>query len=655
MNNNNIKITIDFEPISRRLYYAKGENIYQLLTNSGIHLRSLCGGLGTCGKCKIMVQKGNKYLNSPTGSEKTLLTPTEINENWRLACQSRIAENQISLLETQQPPQIRIFLPQELLVEDFKILTSGLNKGVSLNPNVKKLFVEVNKPNLDYPVPDLERVLISLSSKNGIIKNTNKLLVEFEALKKLPKILREENHRITITLYNNNKIIDFEAGNKVNINYGIAFDIGTTTLVGYLINLNDGKVYSVASALNPQTAYGEDVITRITYVKDNEDGLLKLNSAVVDALNDIIKKTCAKAKIKPSDICEATVVGNSVMHHIFLNIDPIYIGLSPYVPAVKRGLNLNSKDINLKISRGGKVYVLPLIAGFVGADTIGVILSSEIDKESELTLAIDVGTNGEIVLGNKDLLATASCAAGSALEGAHVKDGMRAAAGAIDSIKINPDDLTVEYTTINNKKSLGICGSGIIDAVAEMLKAKIITRSGSFNKQFIDHERIVKNDKNFEFIIVKKDETANKRDIIISQKDIRELQMAKAAFFSGARLLLNHINRTRSTKLEIKQIFLAGAFGNYINKNNAKFIGMIPDISDEKIYQIGNAAGMGAQNCLLNTNLRKKASKLLKKIDYVEIAIEKDFQRQYAEAMYFPHHNLELFPNLKEYKNIPKR
>jgi len=274
------------------------------------------------------------------------------------------------------------------------------------------------------------------------------------------------------------------------------------------------------------------------------------------------------------------------MHHIFLNIDPTYIGLSPYVPAIKRGLNLNSKDINLKISRGGKVYVLPLIAGFVGADTIGVILSSEIDKESELTLAIDVGTNGEIVVGNRDILTTASCAAGSALEGAHVKDGMRAAAGAIDTIKINPDDLSVGYTTINNKKPLGICGSGIIDAVAEMLKAKIITRSGRFNKQFSDHERIVKNDKNFEFIIVKKDETANKRDIIISQKDVRELQMAKAAFFSGAQLLLNHINRTRNTKIEIKQIFLAGAFGNYINKNNAKFIGMIPDISDEKIYQI---------------------------------------------------------------------
>ncbi|GAG89038.1 unnamed protein product, partial [marine sediment metagenome] len=246
-------------------------------------------------------------------------------------------------------------------------------------------------------------------------------------------------------------------------------------------------------------------------------------------------------------------------------------------------------------------------AGYVGADTTGVILSSEIDEESDLTLAIDVGTNGEIVVGNKDILATGSCAAGSALEGAHIKSGMRAAAGAIDTLKIDPTDLSVGYTTINNKKPIGICGSGIIDAAAEMLKSKIITRSGNFNKQLIDHKNFIKEDKNLEFILVRKDQTSIKRDITISQKDIRELQMAKAAFYSGARIILNYLNQTNELNLKIKQIYLAGAFGNYINKGNAKFIGMIPDISDEFIYQIGNAAGIGAQNCLLNIELRDKA------------------------------------------------
>jgi len=653
--NNNSRVIIDFEPISRRLYYKKDENFYQLLVDSGIRVRSLCGGFGSCGTCKVLVQQGNEYLIPPTDSEKNFLSKEEIRENFRLACQCKIAEKQINLIESYPQPQIRVFLPQEFLIEDFKILTSGTNKGVNLNPNVKKFFIEVNKPSLEKPIPDLERIVYSLLSKKEYSEDPFKLLFEIETLRKIPLILRKDNHHITLTLYEGEKIIDCEAGNKVTNNYGIAFDIGTTTLVGYLINLNDGKIYSVSSALNPQTAYGEDVVSRITYIKNNKDGLLKLNSVVVGALNEMIDEICANAKISPSQIYEATIVGNSVMHHIFLNIDPTYIGLSPYVPAVKRDLNLKARDVNLGINRGGYVYILPLIAGFVGADTMGVILSSEIDNESELALAIDVGTNGEIIIGNSDVLATGSCAAGSALEGAHIKNGMRAAAGAIDTLKIDQNDLSVTYTTISGKKPIGICGSGIIDAIAEMLKSKIITRSGRFNKELKDHERIIKNDKNFEFILVRKDQTSIKRDITISQNDVRELQMAKAAFYSGTRIILNYLNKSDKDKYKIKQIFLAGAFGNYINKTNAKFIGMIPDISEDFIYQIGNAAGVGAQNCLLNINLRDKARKLLEKIEYIEIAVAQEFQREYAQAMYFPHLNLEYFPSLKEYEDILKR
>jgi len=655
MMSNNSPIIIDFEPISRRLHYKENVNFYQLLVNSGIRIRSLCGGIGACGKCKLLVQQGNKYLNSPTESEKELLAKEEIGENFRLACQCYIVEDQIDLIKKHPQPQIRVFLPQEFLIEDFKILTSGLNKGINLNPNVKKVYIEVNKPNLKNPIPDLERLVKSFLSTTEINKDQLEPSFEFETLKKIPSALRKDSHRITLTLYGDNKIIDCEAGNKVANGYGIAFDIGTTTLVGYLINLSNGKIYSIASALNPQTAYGEDVVSRITYINNNKDRLIKLNTVVLDALNSIIKETCAEAKISPSQIYEATIVGNSVMHHIFLNINPTYIGLSPYVPAFKKDLNVQAKKLNLNINHGGYAYVLPLIAGYVGADTMGVILSSEIDNETDLTLAIDVGTNGEIIVGNKDVLATGSCAAGSALEGAHIKNGMRAAAGAIDTLKIDPTDFSIKYTTINNMKPIGICGSGIIDAVAEMLKSKIITRSGVFNKQFTDHESFIKKDKNIEFILVKKDQTSIKRDITISQNDIRELQMAKAAFYSGTRIILNHLNQQDELELKIKQIYLAGAFGNYINKSNAKFIGMIPDISDEFIHQIGNAAGIGAQNCLLNIGLRDKARKLIEKIKYVEIAIAPEFQKEYAQAMYFPHLKLEHFPSLTQYNEISKR
>jgi uncharacterized 2Fe-2S/4Fe-4S cluster protein (DUF4445 family) len=368
-------------------------------------------------------------------------------------------------------------------------------------------------------------------------------------------------------------------------------------------------------------------------------------------INKIILNTCENITLEPSQIYEASIVGNSVMHHIFLGIDPVNIGLSPFVPVIQKGLNVKAKDIDLNISKTGNVYVAPVISGFVGADTIGVILSSMIYEEKDLTLAIDIGTNGEIIIGNKNFLTVGSCAAGSALEGAHISNGMRAAAGAIDTIKIDPDTIDVSFSTIKNKKPIGICGSGLVDGIAEMLKSKILTRSGNFNKEFINNERFIKKDKNNEFIIAKKDETSIKKDITISQHDVRQLQMAKAAFYSGMRIILNQLNDAP----EIQQVFLAGAFGNYINANNAKFIGMIPDIPDNKIYQIGNAAGIGAQYCLINRDLRLKADQLLKDIQYTEIAVIKEFQKEYAEAMYFPHLNLDYFPNLKEYDKIQKR
>lgn len=624
--------------------------IYDLLLKLNLPIRSICGGLGTCGKCKVLIQKGSEYLNQITNAEKKFLSNEDLESGYRLACQTKINDKYIDMLQELKPPQFRIFLPSELLFEDFNILTFGIRKETILNPAIKKLFLDIKKPTLDEPIPDFERVIAEIIAKDNTIKE-DQIEIDFNLINKLPNILRENNHKITLTLWNDNEIIECEPSDTTENNYGIAFDIGTTTIVGYLVNLNNGKIYSLASKLNSQTAYGEDVITRLSFIKNDENGLQKLNLAVLNDLNNIISKVCEKSKIKSSQIYEATIVGNSVMHHIFLNLDPINIGLSPYIPVIQKGMNIKARTLNLKISKNGYVYTVPIIAGFVGADTVGVILSSNINSQKDLTLAIDIGTNGEIILGNRKFLATGSCAAGSALEGAHISDGMRAAAGAIDTIKIDPQNFDVSYSTIKNKKPIGICGSGLVDAIAEMLRSKILTRSGNFNKEFIDQERILKRNNNIEFIIAKREETSIGKEIKISQNDIRQIQMAKAAFYSGTRLILKHLD----TKLEIKRVFLAGAFGNYINKYNAKFIGMIPDISDENIFQIGNAAGTGAQSLLLNKELREKVKKLIKKIQYIEIATKKEFQKEYTDAMYFPHLNLELFPNLREYNNIPKR
>jgi len=624
--------------------------IYDLLLKLNLPIRSICGGLGTCGKCKVLIQKGSEYLNQITNAEKKFLSNEDLESGYRLACQTKINDKYIDMLQELKPPQFRIFLPSELLFEDFNILTFGIRKETILNPAIKKLFLDIKKPTLDEPIPDFERVIAEIIAKDNTIKE-DQIEIDFNLINKLPNILRENNHKITLTLWNDNEIIECEPSDTTENNYGIAFDIGTTTIVGYLINLDNGKVYSLASKLNSQTAYGEDVITRLSFIKNDQNGLQKLNLAVLNDLNNIISKVCEKSKIKSSQIYEATIVGNSVMHHIFLNLDPINIGLSPFIPVIQKGMNIKARTLNLKISKNGYVYTVPIIAGFVGADTVGVILSSNINSQKDLTLAIDIGTNGEIILGNRKFLATGSCAAGSALEGAHISDGMRAAAGAIDTIKIDPQNFDVSYSTIKNKKPIGICGSGLVDAIAEMLRSKILTRSGNFNKEFIDQERILKRNNNIEFIIAKREETSIGKEIKISQNDIRQIQMAKAAFYSGTRLILKHLD----TKLEIKRVFLAGAFGNYINKYNAKFIGMIPDISDENIFQIGNAAGTGAQSLLLNKDLREKVKKLLKKIQYIEIATKEEFQKEFTNAMYFPHFNLELFPTLKEYNNIPKR
>jgi uncharacterized 2Fe-2S/4Fe-4S cluster protein (DUF4445 family) len=567
-----------------------------------------------------------------------------------LACQTKIKLSNRHLEYQSGTPQVRIFLPSQLLLEDFKILTSGVNRNIIIQPTIQKIFLEVKNPSLEEPNADFERIEKEIFFKIKKIKKYKDIGIEFNILNEISNLLRINKHKITIVLWNDT-IIACEPDNTTESNYGVAFDIGTTTIVGYLINLNNGKIYAVDSKLNSQTAYGEDLITRLTYIKETEENLSKLNSLVISDLNEIIANLCREANIKPSNLYEVTVVGNSIMHHIFLGLNPVNIGLSPFIPVVQRDLNVKASELGLKIYKNANVYAAPIVAGFVGADTIGVILSSQIFNEKPLTLAIDIGTNGEIIIGNRNNLIVGSCAAGSALEGAHIIDGMRAAAGAIDTIKINPTNLDVTYTTIKNKKPIGICGSGLVDGIAEMLKSKIITRSGRFNQNLVDHEKFSKNDKNIKFIIANQEETSINKEIAISQNDIRQIQMAKAAFYSGMRIILNYLGKNHN----IEQVFLAGAFGNYINAGNAKFIGMIPDIKGHQIFQIGNAAGIGAQNCLLNKDLRNKAKELLRKIKYVEIAVEKDFQKEYAEAMYFPHLNLELFPDLIEYKDIPKR
>jgi uncharacterized 2Fe-2S/4Fe-4S cluster protein (DUF4445 family) len=409
----------------------------------------------------------------------------------------------------------------------------------------------------------------------------------------------------------------------VDESFGIAFDIGTTTVVGYLMNLKSGDVLSIGSIMNPQTAYGEDVMSRIAYTTKNSGGLEILNKIIIDALNKIIKNASAKAGIKPRDISRVTAVGNTAMHHIFLNLDPGPLGVSPFSPVITGPVDKKAGELGLATNEGATLHMLPNVAGFVGADNIGVLIASEPYRETGVTLTIDVGTNGEIVLSRGEEMFAASCATGPALEGAHIRHGMRAKPGAIEHMKIDGRTMEVTCKVIGNIKPTGICGSGVVDAVAELLKAGILQKNGKFNLD-IKTERLRKGEEGYEFVIA--------GDIVITQKDISEVQLAKGALYAGAKILMK-----RAGADSVDRIFLAGAFGSHIDPESALAIGMLPEVPVENIKAIGNAAGEGARIALLSAKKRKEAEEIAGKIEYIELTIEPDFEKEFVNAMHIPH------------------
>jgi uncharacterized 2Fe-2S/4Fe-4S cluster protein (DUF4445 family) len=405
--------------------------------------------------------------------------------------------------------------------------------------------------------------------------------------------------------------------------YGIAFDIGTTTVVGYLMDLKSGAVVATGSIINPQVYFGEDVMSRIAYTTKNTDGLLTLNKIIIGALNKIIKKVTSIAGIKQNDIGRVTAVGNTAMHHLFLGIDPKTLGVSPFSPVVVDAMDVEAGKLGLDVGALANVHVLPNVAGFMGADNVGVLIASEPYKMSGVTLTIDVGTNGEIVLSNDGKMMAASCATGPALEGAHIKHGMRAKPGAIEHIKIDPDNFEVECHVIGDAKPTGICGSGVIDAVAELFRAGIIKKNAKFNTE-IKTDRLRKGEDGYEFVIA--------GNVMITQKDISEVQLAKGALYAGSKILLKRAGVTK-----IDRIFLAGAFGSHIDSKSALAIGMFPKCEIENIKAIGNAAGDGARIALINEDKRIEAEKIAREIKYIELTIEPDFEKEFVNAMHIPH------------------
>jgi len=617
---------IIFQPYGKRLKVATGRTVLEAAREIGVNISSLCGGRGLCGKCRIIISDGRDCLSPPSEAERRIFSEDDLKHGFRLACQATVINEGTILVE----------VPYESQVDQQRLLLRGLENAVELVPAVKKFTVHLKKPSLLDAKADVDRLVDAVKLEIGL-----KPKVDYEILKKIPYVLRRGDWTVTVILWRDREIISVEPGTTQGL-YGFAVDVGTTKLAAYLIDLNSGTVVSTASMMNPQIVYGEDVISRIRYIMEDEKNLTKLQQAVVEGINQLIREACETAEVSPEKICDMTLAGNTAMHHIFLGIPPNYVALMPYPAALQSPVDVKARDLTVKINRGAYVHTLPTVAGFVGGDAVADILATGLHEADELSMMIDIGTNTEIVLGNKAQLIACSCASGPAFEGAHIKYGMRAATGAIERVWIDPKTFDVGYKTIGNKKPNGICGSAIVDIVAEMLKAGIIDPSGKFNMK-LKTSRLRKNEKSVEFVIAWKDETSIKSDIVVTQSDIREVQLAKAAIYTGASILMK---RKQVRPNDIHRIFLAGAFGNYIDPQNAKIIGMYPDVPLERVRFVGNTAGSGARMTLLSVDSREMAENIAKHVEYVELGADSNFQDEFLKATYLPHLKTELFPNV---------
>lgn len=618
---------VRFEPDGKKLKADSESTVLDLAKEGGIGIRSECGGKGKCGKCRIVVED-QQNLSEVNETEREHLTPQEIGRGYRLACMTTVLGDSL------------VFIPSESRLSVRRIQIRGMEQPVKLDPNVRKICLVLEKPTLQNPVADDLNILTNLEKLYGL----RDLEWEYELVKNLPDTIRDGNWRVTVTLLNDHKVIDLEPGDTTSRNFGFAVDIGTSKIVGYLTNLSSGEVVGFGSLENPQIAFGEDILSRISYAEESLEKRRRLQILAVEGINRIIQMACGEAGVNPSEIYELTVVGNTAMFSLFLGIQTKYLHLAPYVPGVKGPVVVKAQEIGININPRASIYALPNIAGYVGADAVGDVLATNIYEMDEMCLLVDVGTNGEVFVGNKEDIVSCSCAAGPAFEGVHIQHGMKAVSGAIERIEISPKTFEVKYLTVDGAKPVGICGSGIIDAVAEMFKCGIISERGKFND--VDTPRMIRVEGKPEFVIAWKEETALGKDITVSLKDIEEVQLAKAAIHTGCVILME---KKAVTEDDIDRVFIAGAFGNYINPESAKFLGLIPDIPIEKITFAGNTALAGAKMALLSREVRKTAQRLSRWIRYVELMAEPNFQREFVKSTLIPYRHLDKYPSVKKY------
>lgn len=608
---------VTFQPVNLSVDVLAGSTVKDALNGTELDFDFPCGGTGKCGKCRVRIIDG---MVQPTSSEKEILEAEEIAEGIYLACLTKV-ENDLTV----ELPNYKKHTHNILMASD--------ERYCRIEPHLKKVFLQPEPPSLDDPRDDWQRVRDTLT-RYGY--DPGRVEAPLAALQQLPEMVREAEYHLTAVMHGH-KLLGIEQLDTTGTMLGMAFDIGTTTIVGYLLEAYSGKELSVVSTLNPQTKFGADVISRITFAGQEEDGLKKLHISVIGAINRLIGEAVEKAGVSRNDIYEICIAANTCMHHLFLGISPRNIALAPYVPAVSGPVVAKAADLAIKINQAGRVFVLPNIAGFVGADTTAVLLAAELDRSADIKLVIDIGTNGEIALGSQDKVVACSAAAGPAFEGAQISSGMRGAVGAIDHVYF-ADGLA--YSVIGGAAPLGLCGSALLDTVAGLLELGIIDKRGRilpFNKLtnpaakvYKDH--LVQHEGSLAFLLADSNKTGHGRPIMVTQADIREVQLAKGAMAAGVRVLMEACGIQTE---EIKEVLLAGAFGNYLNPHSACVIGLIPQELESKIKMIGNAAGSGAKIALLSSGEYRRAAEVAKRVRFIELGSYPKFNSIFGECTYF--------------------
>ena len=629
-------------PDNRFVTVARGENLLRAAMDADVHINASCGGSGSCGKCRVVIEEG-EVEREPNPK----LSEAEAAKGYALACQTRVLSDlKVTIPLESRIGDKRVFERAEPTPAHGHLLSAAdweeRLPAWELDPPTRKYHLRLPEPSLDDNASDAERIKRGLAVEAGL----RDVVIDYPVLQRLPNMIRQSGWDITVTVLDSGeelKAVRIEQGDTTQRQSAIAIDVGTTTISAELIDLRTGEITARASDYNAQVAFGEDVITRIIYAIRGT-GLAKLQSVVVGTIWNLIKSLVEQAGIEYCNITHVVIAGNTTMTHLLLGLNPKYIREEPYIPSATFFPWIKCSDIGLRIAAGVYLYALPCVASYVGGDIVAGMLASGIFNTDKLTLYIDIGTNGEMVLGNRDWMLSCSCSAGPAFEGGGVKHGMRATNGAIEQVRIDKIGYEPMIITVGNRKPIGICGSGLIDALSEMFLTGVINEKGKINTD-LPTPRVRRREGGAEYVLVWAEDSATRRDIVITEVDIDNLMRAKAAVYAGIEILLSSMDMDVSM---IDELLIAGAFGRYLEVDKAVTIGLLPDIGYEKIKFVGNGSLLGAHLSALSREMLNKANEIAHQMTYLELSMNPAFMEHYISALFFPHTDLKAFPSVKE-------